>query len=106
MSSTRNPVVGDIHRSVDNFVNASFRELFQRMKDEGRIAPLLDIPTLANVFMVMGDGMFWRRAIDTDFDVESTMPAIVALVRQMLNPIEPASTQPGTLTRVLREARS
>lgn len=103
---TRNPVVGDIHRSVDNFVNASFRELFQRMKDEGRIAPLLDIPTLANVFMVMGDGMFWRRAIDTDFDVELTMPAIVALVRQMLNPIEPASTQPGTLTRVLREARS
>ncbi|MEQ1576177.1 MAG: TetR/AcrR family transcriptional regulator [Hyphomicrobium sp.] len=88
MESTRNPRVGTIFRSVDDFVHDSFQELFQRLKDEGRIAPSLDIPTLAKAFCLVGDGMFWRRAIDPGFDANSMIPAMVALIKQLLNPVE------------------
>jgi AcrR family transcriptional regulator len=86
VESTRNAQVGNIYRSVDRFVGDSFEQLFQRLKDEGRIAPGLDIPTLARVFTVIGDGMFWRRAVDPNFDVKSLMPAIIKTVEMLMNP--------------------
>ena len=64
VESTRNPRIADIFMSVDKYCCDSFEALFQRLKDEGRIAPRVDIPTLAKVFNVLGDGMFWRRAIE------------------------------------------
>jgi TetR/AcrR family transcriptional regulator, repressor for uid operon len=87
IESTRNAKVGEMFRSVDDFVCQSFRDLFQRMKDQGRIAPALDIPTLANAFIIIGDGMFWRRAIDPNYDPATMIPAMVELVRQLLNPV-------------------
>ena len=68
LESTRNPRIGEIHQRIDRYVLESFQTLFQQMKDEGRIAPALDIPTVARAFMVVGDGMFWRRAVDPGFD--------------------------------------
>ncbi len=86
IESTRNPQVGEIFRSVDGYVLAGFEKLFQRLKDEGRIAPSLDIPTLARVFITIGDGLFWRRAIDPAFDAKAVLPAITQLIGDMLNP--------------------
>jgi AcrR family transcriptional regulator len=91
VESTRNPQVGEIYRSVDTFVLASFEKLFQRLKDEGRIAPSLDIPILARVFITISDGLFWRRAIDPAFDGKAVLPAITALIGAMLNPTTPSS---------------
>jgi TetR/AcrR family transcriptional regulator, repressor for uid operon len=87
IESTRNAQVGEMFRSVDDFVCQSFRDLFQRMKDKGRINPTLDIPTLANAFIIIGDGMFWRRAIDPKYDPDTMIPAMVELVRQLLKPV-------------------
>lgn len=98
VESTRNPKVGEIHRSVDDFVQTSFEQLFERMTSDGRIAPDLDIKTLANVFMVMGDGMFWRRAVDPGFDVEGTMAGIVQLMRLLLKPVDIAGTSSAPCT--------
>jgi TetR/AcrR family transcriptional regulator, repressor for uid operon len=89
LESTRNPRVGGIFRSVDDYVCDSFQDLFQRLKDDGRIAPALDIPTLAKAFCLIGDGLFWRRAVDI-FDGEVMVPAMVALVRELLKPVEGA----------------
>jgi AcrR family transcriptional regulator len=102
VESTRNPQVGDIYRSVDSFVLASFGKLFQRLKDEGRIAPALDIPTLARVFITIGDGLFWRRAVDPTFDGKALLPAVVALIGAMLNPTAPpaADTPPQKAAEV------
>ena len=90
VESTRNAQVGQIYRSVDRYVAGSFEQLFARLKAEGRIAPHLDIPTLAKVFTVIGDGMFWRRAIDPSFDAKTVMPAIVETVGMLLNPVRMA----------------
>jgi AcrR family transcriptional regulator len=91
VESTRNAQVGEIFRSVDNFVNSSFEALFARLKAEGRIAPDFDIAAVAKVFSVIGDGMIWRRAVDPAFDGKAIMPAVVALISKLLNPTEAAA---------------
>ena len=83
---TRNPQVGEIFRNVDDYVLAGFEKLFQRLADEGRIRPTLPIPTLARVLVTIGDGLFWRRAVDPKFDGRAILPAVVALIGAMLNP--------------------
>lgn len=90
VESTRNEKVGEIYRSVDRYVHDSFRTLFERLHKEGRIAPDLDIATLARLFALIGDGLMWRRAIDPDFKPDQLLPAVTALVGSLLNPITPA----------------
>ncbi|MGD9806901.1 MAG: TetR family transcriptional regulator C-terminal domain-containing protein, partial [Hyphomicrobiaceae bacterium] len=87
LEATRNPRVGEIYRSVDSHVRSSFEALFQRLADEGRIKPALDIPTLANVFITIGDGLFWRRATDPGFDSAAELPGLVAAIESLLNPV-------------------
>ena len=97
MNSTRNAKVGEIYRSVDCFVLDSFEKLFTRLKDEGRIAPKLDIPTVAQLFSLIGDGMFWRRAIDPAFEAQTLIPGVMQLVAQLLNPVDhPPNRSGGT----------
>ncbi len=87
LESTRNPRVGEISQRVDRYISESFEKLFQRMQDEGRIAPTLPIPTVTKAFMVVADGMFWHRAVDPGFDPATVMPAVLQLVRTLLNPV-------------------
>jgi AcrR family transcriptional regulator len=91
VESTRNPHIGEIHHSVDAFIRTGFERLFRRMKDEGRIAPDLDIPTLAAVLSVIGDGLFWRRVVDPAFDGRTLVPATVGVLAGLLKPVPPAS---------------
>ncbi len=71
--------------SVDKYCCDSFEALFQRLKDEGRIAPRVDIPTLAKVFNVVGDGMFWRRAIEPGADMRAVLPVLIDMIGALLN---------------------
>ncbi len=87
LESTRNERVGAIFRDVDDFVAKGFEELFQRMKDEGRIAPDLDIPMLTQTFLVIGDGLFWRRAVDPAFDGSKLVPAVLQVIAGLLKPV-------------------
>jgi AcrR family transcriptional regulator len=94
LESTRNPRVGEIYQRVDRYIYESFARLFQKLKDEGRIAPAFDIPTVAKAFMVVADGMFWHRAIDPAFDARAAMPAVLQIIRGLLNPL-PGSAAPA-----------
>jgi len=93
LESTRNATVGEIHRSVDEFVCSSFEALFQRMIDEGRIRPAHNAAALARVFMVIGDGLFWRSAVARNFDMAKTISDVVEVMRQLLNPIEDVASR-------------
>ncbi len=88
IESTRSARVGEIYRSVDGYVTESFQSLFQRLKDEGRIAPSLPIPERVQVFMTIGDGLFWRRAIDPNFDPKIAMPAVMTVLGSLINPVD------------------
>jgi TetR/AcrR family transcriptional regulator, repressor for uid operon len=94
LESTRNAKVGEIYRAVDKYVEECFEHLFARLAQEGRIAPELDIPTLAQVFSVIGDGMLMRRALDPTFDAKTVLPAVMGLLGKLLNPTaEPRDPQ-------------
>jgi TetR/AcrR family transcriptional repressor of uid operon len=95
LESTRNPKVGEIYHSVDQHVQDSFEKLFARLAAEGRIAPDFDIPTLAKLFSIIGDGLFWHRAVDPDFDAKTVVPATMKLIGKLLNPVAPATQTSG-----------
>jgi TetR/AcrR family transcriptional repressor of uid operon len=101
LESTRNPRVAEIFQRIDSFINESFLKLFQQLKDEGRIAPALDIPALTRAFTVICDGMFWQRAIDPTFDPKAVMPTVLQLIAGLLNPVMPPDEKNGK-TRELR----
>ena len=103
LEATRNPAVGEIYRAVDKFVSESFEKLFERAAAEGRIKPVLPPKEVASIILVMGDGMFWRRAVVQDFDPKSVIPAFTAIVAGLLNPTEPVAhkTRPSRSTRKL-----
>jgi AcrR family transcriptional regulator len=88
--ATRNPLVGEIFRKFDRDVIESFARLFERARDSGRIAPSVDPKTLALIIGVIGDGLFWRRAVDPAFDTRAVMPAILGMLGSLLNPADPA----------------
>jgi AcrR family transcriptional regulator len=88
LESTRNPRVGAIFQEVDRFVATGFEQLFARLEAEGRIAPELDIPTVAKLFLLIGDGLFWRRATDPTFDGQALVPPTLKLLGKLLNPAQ------------------
>lgn len=92
VEATRNPRIEQICRPVEQFVHAEFQKLFQRLKDEGRIAPTLDIPSLTQVFHVIGDGLFWRRAVDPTFDAREVLPGVMATLEGLFNAVHSAKT--------------
>ena len=67
LESTRNPAIAAIFNASRSLLHRQLRfKLFERARAEGRIAPTLDSATLAQVIATIGDGIFWRRAIDPD----------------------------------------
>ena len=105
LESTRNPRVAEIFQRIDSFINESFLKLFQQLKDEGRIAPALDIPALTRAFTVICDGMFWQRAIDPTFDPKAVMPTVLQLIAGLLNPVSGPASAPKEKTGETRELR-
>ncbi|HRY06454.1 MAG TPA: TetR/AcrR family transcriptional regulator [Hyphomicrobiaceae bacterium] len=98
VESTRNKRVGEIFRSVDTHVYASLRKLFERLEQQGRIAPFHDATIVTQLFAVIGDGMMWRRATDPNFNPEKLMSAVVELVGFLLNPTDQDSVHEMTAT--------
>ncbi len=92
IESTRNQRVCDIYGSVDKYCKDRFVALFRRLQTEGKIAPSVDIMTLAEVFNIIGDGLFWRRAVHTDFDAAKVLPTITKLLADLMNPVAPAKS--------------
>lgn len=87
VESTRNPRIARIHHAMDAFVVDSFRSLFQRLRDAGRIAPRLGIDDLTQVFTLIGDGIWFRRAVMPNFDPAHAIPAAIAVIGGLLNPV-------------------
>lgn len=90
LESARNARVADIFFSADKFCFNAFEGLFQRLKEEGRADPQLDVKTIAKVFMLIGDGLYWRRAIMPDFDMRDVLPVLASMVGTLVRPVEGA----------------
>jgi AcrR family transcriptional regulator len=86
VEATRNPRIAEIYQSVDRYCCDRFRSLFQRLKEEGRIEPERSVEELAMVFSVIGEGLFWRRAVHPDFDAKTALPAINEVLVALIKP--------------------
>lgn len=86
LESARNPRIAEIFLGADSFCFQAFEGLFRRLKAEGRIEPRLDIATIAKVFMVIGDGLFWRRAVTPNFDVNNVLPVLIEMIGALIRP--------------------
>ncbi len=106
VEATRNPRIAEIYHPVDKFCCDSFQALFQRLKDEGRIAPAFDIPTLTMLFNIIGEGLFWRRAVHADFDAKQILPALTQVLGAMLNPTENQSRNSASAAPADKEVTS
>jgi TetR/AcrR family transcriptional regulator, repressor for uid operon len=102
IEATRNPRIAEIFMSVDKFCSDNFEALFHRLQEEGRIAPRTDIQTLVKVFNVIGDGMFWRRAIHPTADMRAVLPVMIDLIGTLLNPQEPKTSHSKVSAREAR----
>lgn len=94
IEATRNPRIAEIVDRVDEYCRCAFADLFRRLEAEGRIAPRVDVDTLVQVFDVIGDGMFWRRAMHPTFDVAGVLPPVTGMLRDLINPVETKVAEP------------
>jgi len=85
--STRNPAVGEIFRSVDRYVIDSFERIFAESRQAGKIDPAFNPHLLAQLLLLLGDGLFWRRAVDPDYDAEAMLPVLMDVVSKLINPV-------------------
>lgn len=95
LESTRNARVGEIYRAVDREVSQNFEALFEKLAAEGRIAPDLDIPTVTRIFSLIGDGLFTRRVVEPDLDIEPLLAGALALVGKLLNVVPAPDDKPA-----------
>jgi len=85
--STRNEEIGEIFRSVDCFCRDGFEKALVRAIKEKRIAPTTDPKVIAQIMSIIGDGMFWRAAVDPDFRAQTVLPAMVDMMATLINPL-------------------
>jgi RND family efflux transporter MFP subunit len=99
----RNPVIGEIVRSIDTFVVSSFERLLARAHEEGRIHPAVNVGALAQVMAVLGDGMCWQRAMNKDFNASAVMPLVMCMLSTVLKPAEeqPRGAEKSAETRTM-----
>ena len=63
----RNPAIGQTVCAIDKFVLESFERLLTDARAKGRIDPSVDLDTIAQVISILGDGLYLRRALHSDF---------------------------------------
>jgi TetR/AcrR family transcriptional regulator, repressor for uid operon len=94
LEATRNPRIAEIYRSMDQFVSDSFASLFTRLAAEGRIAPRMPIPQFVKLFIVIGDGIWFRGGVHPAFDSAGALDAATQVIADILAPV-PASHDPA-----------
>ena len=82
--STRNADVREMFAKVDQFVAASFTALIARFEAEGRVKLQHDAAVTARLILILGDGLFWRSGVMPDFELEETLPAVIATCGTLL----------------------
>lgn len=82
--ATRNPHVREMFAKVDQFVEASFSSFISRLEADGRVKLQHDAAVTARLFMLLGDGLFWRSGVTPNFAISETLPAVVATCGTLL----------------------
>jgi AcrR family transcriptional regulator len=80
----RNPEIARISASFDADVKKWLLELMRAAAERGDIPKDVDLEAAVTMLMIIADGVWWRRALDPDFDPASVVPLFMDITRHML----------------------
>ncbi len=83
--SRRNPDIARLYQDIERDIKGGIAAMLQLAVDRGEIRADLDVDAAATVLMVLGDGMSWRRAVESNFDAERVLPMILQMVHCLLS---------------------
>jgi TetR/AcrR family transcriptional repressor of uid operon len=82
--SRRNPTISKIMNEFDADVKQRLITMLQAAQARGDISRDADIGTAVEMLMIIADGVWWRRAVDPDFDAEAVLPMFFDVTKYML----------------------
>jgi AcrR family transcriptional regulator len=80
----RHPEIARISASFDADVRKWLAALLRAAAERGDIPADIDLDGVITMLMVIADGVWWRRALDPDFDPEGMLPIFMEITRHML----------------------
>lgn len=80
----RHPEIARISASFDADVRKWLAALLRAAAERGDIPADIDFDGVITMLMVIADGVWWRRALDPDFDPETVFPIFMDITRHML----------------------
>jgi AcrR family transcriptional regulator len=80
----RNPEIARISNGFDADVRKWLTDLLRNAAARGDIPEDVDFDGVVTMLMVIADGVWWRRALDPDFDPEAILPVFMNITRHML----------------------
>jgi len=104
--AARNPEIAKLQTDFDRTFDEQLIEAFEVAKREGAIHPDVNVRAVASIISKLGDGLFVRRAVSSDFDAEREVAEVFAVIGALLSgaikipepnsiPSDPASS-PGS----------
>jgi AcrR family transcriptional regulator len=82
--SRRNPDIARISAAFDADVKAWLKGLLGSAAERGDIPGDIDFDGVVTMLMIIADGVWWRRALDRNFDPEAMVPIFMDIARHML----------------------
>jgi AcrR family transcriptional regulator len=82
--SRRDPEIARISAAFDADVKKWLLDLFRAGAERGDIPSDIDVEGVVTMLMIIADGVWWRRALDRNFDPASVLPIFMDLTRHML----------------------
>jgi TetR/AcrR family transcriptional repressor of uid operon len=80
----RNPEIARISNGFDADVRIWLTDLLRAAAARGDIPNDADFEGIATMLMVIADGVWWRRALDPNFDPKAMLPIFMDITRHML----------------------
>jgi TetR/AcrR family transcriptional regulator, repressor for uid operon len=80
----RNPEIARISASFDADVRRWLTIMFTTAAERGDIAGDADIDGAIEMLMIIADGVWWRRALDPNFNAEAVIPVFIGVMRHLL----------------------
>ena len=82
--SRRNPEIAKIYEGVEQEVKAGMLNVLRSAVARGDIPPEVDLEIAATMLMALVDGLYWRRAVDPEFDAETVLPTLLSVTHFLL----------------------
>jgi TetR/AcrR family transcriptional repressor of uid operon len=82
--SRRNAEIARISSSFDADVGTWLKDLLRAAAERGDIPGDLDFDGVITMLMIITDGLWWRRAVEPDFDPEAMVSMFMDVMRHLL----------------------